>query len=164
MQKKITTRCYPNQKRTCEAAPQPEMRSFSVHYWCLTKKCCPVGGMERWYGITETWEGLKQGYEQIMPQCWKKCNTHKWRSKNAPICAHLHPFMNIIWASHQPKWRKNEQIRLQRCSEDQCMRQFCPYEEAIRDIWWGHHAGIKAAIDLRLNFTGILFILVPQKV
>ena len=33
------------------------------------------------------------------------------------------------------------------------MRPLCPSGGAIRDIWLGHHAGIKAAIDLRVDFT-----------
>ena len=33
------------------------------------------------------------------------------------------------------------------------MRPLCSYGEAIRDKLWGHHASIKAAIDLRVNFT-----------
>ena len=71
---------------------QPTTRSFSVHYWCHTKKWCPFGGMERRY-----YRNLRRHEAQGMNKC--------------------------------PSVEKS----------------------AIRDIWWGHHAGITYVFDILIK-------------
>ena len=101
-QKMITTRC----KENLWGCPQPIMKSFSVHYWCLTKKWCPFIGMERrYYWNLRRHEA--QRYEQIMPQCWKKSNTHMKIKKRPHLCT-LAPFykhnISISPTKMKEKW------------------------------------------------------------
>ena len=97
-------------------------------------------------------------YEQIMPQCWKKCNTHV-KIKKCPHSRTLAPFyehnMSISPTKVKEKWT-NKALKMP----------WGPMYAAIVPLWrsnkgnlMGHHAGIKAAINLRVNFTAVSIIL-----